>query len=168
MYPLNRLISPGHGKTKPAPGHKLHSTHAQPHTGLGGGYGPADLNGAYDATPLLQAGIQGNNQTVAVFELAGYPSSDITQYFQAYNLGNPSITNVLVDGFDGSAGQWAIEVDLDIEVVAAMAPRVAQIVYEGPNTTQGINGHVQSNRHRQQGPDHHHQLGSMRGAQWQR
>lgn len=131
MHPLYRLASPGHGKPKPA--------FAQPHAGRGGGYTPADLNGAYDATPLLQAGFQGTNQTVAVFELDGYPSSDVTQYFQTYNLGNPNITTVLVDGFGGSAGQGAIEVDLDIEVVAAMAPRAAQIVYEGPNTTQGLN-----------------------------
>ena len=111
----------------------------KPHAGQGGGYAPADLNGAYDATPLLQSGVQGNNQTVAVFELDGYQSSDVTQYFQTYNLGNPSISNVLVDGFDGSAGAGAIEVELDIEVVAAMAPKAAQIVYQGPNSTQGVN-----------------------------
>ncbi len=139
MHPLYHLAGPAHGKPKPVFDNKLHSTHAQPHAGPGGGYTPADLNGAYDANPLLQAGVQGNNQTVAVFELDGYPSSDVTQYFQAYNLGNPSITNVLVDGFNGSAGSGAVEVDLDIEVVAAMAPKATQIVYEGPNTFQGFN-----------------------------
>ncbi len=139
MHPLYRLANPRHGKPKPALGNKPHSMLAQPHVGPGGGYTPADLNGAYDATPLLQAGIQGANQTVAVFELDGYTSGDVAQYFQTYNLGNPSITTVLVDGFDGSAGEWAIEVELDIEVVAAMAPKAAQIVYEGPNTIQGFN-----------------------------
>ncbi|GAC1401993.1 MAG: hypothetical protein NVSMB49_17430 [Ktedonobacteraceae bacterium] len=103
------------------------------------GFGPTDLLGAYDGNPLQQAGIKGNNQTVAVFELDGYQQSDITQYEQTYNLGNPSITNVLVDGYDGSAGAGAIEVELDIEVVAAMAPAASQIVYEGPNSTQGVN-----------------------------
>src|SRR5207302_8669662 len=101
--------------------------------------GPTDLTGAYDSTPLQQAGVQGNNQTVAVFALDGYQSSDVTQYFQTYNLGNPSISNVLVDGSNGSAGAGAIEVELDIEVAAAMAPKATQIVYEGPNTTQGVN-----------------------------
>ena len=138
MHPLYHLVTPRPGKLKPALDNKSHSIRAHPY-GLGGGYGPTELNSAYDATPLLQAGIQGSNQSVAVFELDGYPSSDVTQYFQAYNLGNPSITNVLVDGFNGSAGRGAIEVDLDIEVVAAMAPKASQIVYEGPNTTQGIN-----------------------------
>ncbi|HZR39297.1 MAG TPA: S53 family peptidase, partial [Ktedonobacteraceae bacterium] len=103
------------------------------------GYGPTDLAGAYDATVLNQSGIQGNNQNVAVFELDGYQSSDIDQYLSTYHLAHPNISNVLVDGFDGSAGAGAIEVELDIEVVAAMAPGATQIVYEGPNTTQGVN-----------------------------
>src|SRR5579875_1667024 len=104
-----------------------------------GGYGPSDLLGAYDGATLQQAGITGSGQTVAVFELDGYQQSDITHYLQSNNLGNPSITNVLVDGYNGAAGPGAIEVELDIEVVAAMAPHANQIVYEGPNTTQGVN-----------------------------
>ncbi len=97
------------------------------------------LAGAYNIAPLQNAGNLGDNQTVALFELDGYQSSDVVQYFQNYNLGNPSITNVFVDGFNGSAGQGAIEDQLDIEVVAAIAPHANQIVYEGPNTTQGLN-----------------------------
>ncbi|MBO0780244.1 MAG: S8/S53 family peptidase, partial [Ktedonobacteraceae bacterium] len=104
-----------------------------------GGYGPAQLLGAYDGEVLHQAGVQGEGQTVAVFELDGYKASDINQYFSQFNLGQPDLTNVLVDGFDGTAGEGAIEVELDIQVVAAMAPKAAQIVYEGPNTTQGVN-----------------------------
>jgi kumamolisin len=130
MHPLYHLVGSGHGKSKLP----LNLPHANV-----SGYGPTELSGAYDATPLHQAGIDGSNQTVAVFELDGYQSSDITQYLQNYNLGTPNISNVLVDGYDGSAGQGAIEVELDIEVVAAMAPKANQIVYEGPNTTQGVN-----------------------------
>jgi subtilase family serine protease len=138
MHPLYRHASSGRGNSQPALSDKPRSTLTQPHAEIGEGYGPSDLNSAYDATPLLNAGIQGDNQTVAIFELDGYPSSDVTQYFQAYNLGNSSISNVLVDGFNGFAGDGAIEVDLDIEVVAAMASKAAQLVYEGPNSTQGF------------------------------
>ncbi len=135
MHPLYQQGGPGHGKLKPSI--KLNNK-ANPHAAQSG-YGPSDLGGAYDATALQSTGVQGNNQTVAVFELDGYQSSDITQYLQNYNLGTPNISNVLVDGFNGSAGAGAIEVDLDIEVVAAMAPKANQIVYEGPNSTQGVN-----------------------------
>src|SRR5439155_12199886 len=133
LHPLLHRLNPGGGK----PGLGKRSSHAQPNAQSG--FKPADLVAAYDSGPLQQAGVLGNNQTVAVFELDGYQSSDITQYLQTYNLGSPSISNVLVDGFNGSAGPGAIEVELDIEVVAAMAPKASQIVYEGPNTTQGVN-----------------------------
>jgi len=103
------------------------------------GYAPPDLLGAYNGAPLQQAGFQGNNQTVAVFELDGFQQSDIDQYVKNNNLSAPSISTQLVDGATQTAGQGAIEVELDIEVVAAMAPKAAQIVYIGPNTTQGVN-----------------------------
>ncbi len=103
------------------------------------GFGPKDLSGAYNATPLQNAGILGDNQTVALFELDGYQLSDVQQYFQTYGLATPTISNVLVDNFNGASGQGAIEVELDMEVVGAIAPHANQIVYEGPNTTQGLN-----------------------------
>ena len=133
LHPLLHRLSPEPGKS----GLSKRSQHVQPHAQAG--LKPADLAAAYDVSPLQKGGFTGNNQTVAVFELDGYQSSDVTQYLQTYNLGNPHISNVLVDGFDGSAGQGAIEVELDIEVVAAMAPGATQVVYEGPNTTQGVN-----------------------------
>lgn len=103
------------------------------------GFGPVELSTAYNTAPLASAGLQGQNQNVAIFELDGYQPSDIQRYFQTYNLGTPSISNVLVDGSNGSAGQGAIEVELDIEVVGAIAPHANQLIYEGPNTTQGLN-----------------------------
>lgn len=103
------------------------------------GLGPKDLASFYDVTPLHDNGILGDNQTLALFELDGYQQNDITQYFQNYDLGTPNVKNVLVDNFNGSAGQGAIEAELDIEVAAGIAPHANQIVYEGPNTTQGLN-----------------------------
>lgn len=119
----------------------LHSSSSS-HTSLVGqsGYSPKDLSAAYNATPLQSAGVLGDNQTVALFELDGYRQSDVAQYFQTNNLGSPSITNVLVDNASGAAGQTALEVELDIEIVAAMAPHAHQLIYEGPNTTPGLNG----------------------------
>jgi hypothetical protein len=103
------------------------------------GYGPTDLTGAYDAATLHDIGMLGDNQTVALFELDGYLPNDVAQYAKTYNLGNPTLSNVLVDGFSGSAGQNAVEVELDIELMTAMAPHANQLVYEGPNTPQGMN-----------------------------
>jgi subtilase family serine protease len=145
MHPLLQRVTPqrgiggtgGKGGTGGIVGSGTRVAHAVPNAAAG--FGPANLVNAYDATPLQQAGDAGNNQTVAVFELDGYKSSDVKQYLQNYNLGSPAISNVLVDGFNASAGAGAIEVELDMEVVAAMAPKASQLVYEGPNTTQGVN-----------------------------
>ncbi len=103
------------------------------------GYAAPDLLGAYDANPLHQANIQGSSQSVAVFELDGFQQSDIDTFLSKNNLGTPSITTSLVDGATNTAGQGAIEVELDIEVIAEMAPKASQVVYIGPNSTQGVN-----------------------------
>jgi len=113
----------------------LHATQGGPV----GGLGPKDLATAYDVTPLQNSGILGNSQTIGLFELDGYQSSDVNAYFQNYGIPLPNITNVLVDGFNGNAGYSAVETELDIEVVGGIAPRANQIVYEGPNTTPGLN-----------------------------
>lgn len=103
------------------------------------GYGPAELSQAYDTAPFTSSSMQGENQSVAIFELDGYQLSDVQQYFQQYSLNTPAISNVLVDGASGAAGAGAIEVELDMEVVGAIAPHAQQLIYEGPNSTQGLN-----------------------------
>lgn len=114
-------------------------TLAKAQNGPVGGLGPKDLAKAYDLTPLQQSGILGDNQTIALFELDGYQKSDVVQYFQNYGLNTPNITNVLVDNTSGSAGQGAVEAELDIEAAGGIAPHANQIIYEGPNTFQGMN-----------------------------
>ncbi|GCE25530.1 pseudomonapepsin [Dictyobacter alpinus] len=103
------------------------------------GFAQPELAGAYDINPLYQAGIQGKGQTVAVFELDGYQPADISQFATKHNLPQPDLTNVLVDGFDGSAGAGAIEAELDIQVINEIAPLAKQLIYEGPNSTAGVN-----------------------------
>ncbi|QQE79883.1 protease pro-enzyme activation domain-containing protein [Alicyclobacillus sp. SO9] len=115
-----------------------HST--TPHLGNGpaGGYTPTELRSAYNVSPLTSAGINGSGQTVALFELDGYNQSNISTYDSYYNLGSASPSTVLVDGYSGAAGQGEPEVELDIEVINAIAPKANVVVYEGPNSTQGV------------------------------
>jgi subtilase family serine protease len=107
-------------------------------SGPSGGYTPNELNGAYNVSPLASAGYTGSGQTVAVMELDGYKAANITQYSSYYGLGSPAPTNVLVDGYSGAAGSGEVEVELDIEVINAIAPKANVIVYEAPNTDQGL------------------------------
>ncbi len=102
---------------------------------LGGGLTPSDINKAYN----IPNSVNGAGQTLALFELDGYSASDITGYEQKYGLPNVQLQNVLVAGSTGSAGQGAVEVVLDIEMMIAVAPKIDKIVvYEGPNSSAGM------------------------------
>lgn len=116
------------------------STGLTPYVGSGpaGGYTPSELRGAYDVNPLITSNINGTGQTVALFELDGFVASNVSTYVSYYGLGSPAPTTVLVDGYSGAAGAGQVEVELDIEVVNAIAPKANTKVYEGPNTDQGV------------------------------
>ncbi|HEX5547335.1 MAG TPA: protease pro-enzyme activation domain-containing protein [Ktedonobacterales bacterium] len=112
-----------------------------PHVGsgpYGSGYAPTDLRTAYDMNSLISSA-DGTGQTVAIFELDGYKASDIVAYRNYYDLSNPFFDFQLVDGVSSAAGPDAIEVELDMEVVSAVAPGAEQLVYIGPNTVVGVN-----------------------------
>ncbi len=112
--------------------------------GLPGGnqvaYIPGQLSTAYNYDGLHSAGLQGQGQTVGVFELDGYSASDIQTYTQCFGGGSVPLQNVTLDGFNGQPGDGAIEVELDVEAILGMAPHLSKLlVYEAPNTTQGYN-----------------------------
>lgn len=114
------------------------TTSLAPATGPGGGYTPTELRTAYDANSLISTA-NGTGQTVAIFELDGYKATDVNTYLSNYSLGAAKYSNVLVDGATNTAGAGAIEVELDMEVVSALAPGATQKIYIGPNTTSGVN-----------------------------
>ncbi|HZC04494.1 MAG TPA: protease pro-enzyme activation domain-containing protein [Ktedonobacterales bacterium] len=113
---------------------------ATPHAGSGpgGAYAPSDLRTAYDMNSLI-ASDNGSGQTVAIFELDSYNSSDINAYLSYYGLGSAKYSNIIVDGASTTPGAGAIEVELDMEAVSAIAPGATQHVYIGPNSGQGVN-----------------------------
>ena len=117
-----------HPKPKPVSG-----PGAQPQFGSGPGstYFGKDFRAAY--APGL--GVNGTGQIVGLLEFDGYYANDITSYESQAGLPNVTLTNVLLDGFNGSPGGGNIEVALDIEMAIAMAPGLSQvIVYEaGPS-----------------------------------
>jgi kumamolisin len=109
--------------------------------GPGGGYAPSELRTAYDMNALVSAD-DGTGQTVALVELDGYSASDVNTYLTNYSLGGPHYSNVLLDGATGAPGTSgsAIEVELDMEVVSAIAPGAAQKIYIAPNGLAGFQG----------------------------
>jgi subtilase family serine protease len=111
---------------------------ARPAVGNGpaGGYTPGQLRTAYDANTLLNAA-NGSGQTVAVVEFDNYNAADVAAYASGYGLGVPSIRNVSIDGGPSGMGSGALEAELDMEVLAALAPAASQVAYLAPNSLQG-------------------------------
>jgi subtilase family serine protease len=93
---------------------------------------PTDIKSVYG---LSSTSLTGSGQTVALVEFDGYRPSDITTYEDGYNIAHILVTPVSVDGAQNIAGPNFDEVELDIQMVAALAPGVSQIlVYECPNS----------------------------------
>ncbi len=102
-------------------------------------YTPPEVAALYD----FPASTDGIGQTVAIIELGGgFSTSDLDSYFGSLGIATPSVTAVGVDGASNVAGQDPQgadgEVLLDIEVVGAVAPGAAQLVYFAPNTDKGF------------------------------
>ncbi len=101
-------------------------------SGPSGNYMGRDFRAAYmPGTPLTGAG-----QSVGLLQFDGYANSDITYYESQASIPNIPLVNVLIDGATGapSGNGGEIEVSLDIEMVASMAPGVSSIiVYMAPN-----------------------------------
>ena len=100
------------------------------------GVTPSQVDTAYR---INQTGENGSGETVALWEFDGYNSSDLTTYNSQYGLSGPAATTVSVDSanYDSNPGQGEGEVELDSEVVRAVAPQATQLVYEAPNSDQG-------------------------------
>jgi uncharacterized repeat protein (TIGR01451 family) len=99
-------------------------------SGPGGNYIGDDFRHAYVPGTTLN----GSKQTVGLVQFDGYLASDIMAYENMAGRTNIPLVNVLIDGFNGlpTGTGGEVEVSLDIEMVVAMAPALAQVtVYEG-------------------------------------
>ena len=103
-------------------------------------YTPLQLASTYQ----FPVGLTGAGQKIGVIELGGgYLLSDIRHYLQSYlqmphepNLVDVSVDGATNDPYDGSGSN--VEVALDIEIIAALAPAAQIRVYFAPNTENGF------------------------------
>jgi subtilase family serine protease len=98
----------------------------------------AQVGDVYGYDAFANSDDDGQGQTVAVFELTDYVPADI-QYYQSCNGGSSDqINSMIVDGGDGIDLGAEVEADLDIEIVATLAPDATIDVYQGPNSEDGV------------------------------
>lgn len=102
-------------------------------------YSPVQVAQAYD----FPSGSNGAGQCIGIVELGGgYSAADLNSFFSGLGIAMPKVTAVSVDGATNSptgdpSGPDG-EVELDIEVSGAIAPRAQIAVYFAPNTDQGF------------------------------
>jgi kumamolisin len=95
----------------------------------GGGFTPNQYLAAYGLSALHRAGFAGHGERVALLEIDGYKQSDITRFTSCYKLPAPHVHPVLV-GLKRRLAPGG-ETTLDLEVLAAAAPKLSAIeVYE--------------------------------------
>ncbi|MGI0067982.1 MAG: S53 family peptidase [Thermoplasmata archaeon] len=87
--------------------------------------------------------MNGGGITIGILEFGGgYSAADLSQYFSGIGMSSPSIIVVGVNGASnaptGDPNGPDAEVELDIEMVGALAPGAKIVVYFAPNTTQGF------------------------------
>ncbi len=89
---------------------------------------------AYNLDALYNAGIHGEGQTVALFELDTFTMSDLTAYAACYGHSHTSIQTVVAGSSAVSSDSGIVETELDAQVVLSAAPQLGRLViYESGN-----------------------------------
>jgi kumamolisin len=96
------------------------------------GYTASDIQTAYDAGPLLDAGVDGTGETIALLEWGGFDQADISAFDRSNGLPDATINEYYVGGsqfpLDNSRSARG-ETTLDLEWAHAMAPGATLNVY---------------------------------------
>jgi subtilase family serine protease len=93
------------------------------------------LSSFYGMYQLYALGDYGQGQKVAVLELEPNSSSDISAFEKCYGV-SAKVNYIKVDGGAGS-GAGSGEAALDVETIAALAPKATIDVYQAPNNGNG-------------------------------
>ena len=123
---LNNFTLPHPAGLKIAPRQK--TAHARPADGSGTGstYMGYDFRAAYAPGVALT----GTGQSIGLVQFDGYFTNDIVAYESMAGLPSVVLTNIYIDGFDGTPSDTLgnVEVSLDIEMVISMAPGLSKVI----------------------------------------
>lgn len=98
-----------------------------------GGMTPAVIDRAYELDGLRALNLHGEGQTVAIVSLDTFDPADVARFDQMAGTSGPPVEKVPVDGGVARPGDGQGEVNLDIDVIRAVAPKAQILDYEAPN-----------------------------------
>ena len=94
---------------------------------------PTIIDRAYELEGLRGLNLHGEGQTVAIVSLDTFDPADVARFDQIVGTSGPAVEKVSVDGGVRRPGDGQGEVNLDIDVIRAVAPKAQILDYEGPN-----------------------------------
>jgi kumamolisin len=112
---------------------------ACPPTCAGTPYTPTQLRKGFGLAAAPLTSLTGAGQTLGLLELDDFRQANLDGHDTAYSL--PALTpqRQVVDFGAGISNGGEMEVELDIEVMHALAPGATILVFEGPNSDLGVN-----------------------------
>jgi subtilase family serine protease len=105
-------------------------------------YQPAQIQNAYNITPLLNRGINGAGRTIVIVDAYGSPTiaSDLQTFDATMGLPNPSFTQITPAGSpppfdvnDPNQFGWSVETTLDVEWAHVTAPGANIVLAVAPS-----------------------------------
>jgi kumamolisin len=101
--------------------------------GPSGGMKPPIIDRLYELEGLRSQDLHGEGQTVAIVSLDGFDPADVAQFDKQAGVSGPPVERIKVRGGIDAPGDDQVEVDLDIDVIRAVAPKAQILDYEAPN-----------------------------------
>lgn len=109
-------------------------------------YSGEQLRAAYGVQPLIDAGFDGEGQTIALIEIGNFAQKDVDSFVKRNRLPKPHIETIIVGGPKARPLPTDAEATADIEVVLSIAPKATIIVYETPLAVDALPRILKDNR----------------------
>lgn len=103
--------------------------------GHGKGYlTPDQIATAYNLKALHEAGLQGEGQSIALFELNNFDMNDIKAYADCFSHGHTSIETIRTGSSPIPSDFGGIEIEMDTELILSAAPELSTLkIYQAGN-----------------------------------
>ena len=106
--------------------------------GPAGGMTQAIIDRVYELDGLRALGFHGEGQTVAIVSLDTFDPGDVTAFDRIAGVSGSAVQVIKVNGGVSKPGDGQGEVNLDIDVIRAVAPKAQILDYEAPNKSGSI------------------------------
>jgi kumamolisin len=97
------------------------------------GMTPPIIDRFYELDGLRALNLHGERQTVAIVSLDTFDPADVATFDKLAGVSGPAVQKVKVSGGVAKPGSGQDEVNLDIDVLRAVAPKAQILDYEAPN-----------------------------------